>query len=153
MTREGDDVSQSSRVVLTALSAAAVLTMSGCAAFDDAPDDVVYCVDANNQIVDDAKCDDTTTHGGGGTSPLFWYMIGRYQSGLSQGTALDPSYATSRVPYNDPTARSNAGLSKSGKVAQVGKSVSGKSGGFGSGSSGGSGGKSGGFGSSGSSGG
>ncbi len=135
-----------------AVSATAVLVLGGCSAFDDSPDDVVYCVDADNKVVDDSKCDDSSSSGGVGSNPAFWYLIGRYQGGLSQGTVLDPSVSKYRVPYNDATARGNAGLSKTGKVAQVGKSVSGKSAGLGSGKSG-SGGKSGGFGSTGSSGG
>jgi len=136
-------VNQSKRMVLPALAAAAMLTLSGCSAFEEEPDDVVYCVDESNTVVDDAKCDDTTTTNSG-TSPLFWYMMGRYNTGLPLGSKLDPSQSTQRVPFNDPAARSAAGLNKSGTVA-TGKSVSGKSGGFGTGTSG----KPGGFGGSG----
>ena len=135
-------VNQTKRMVLPALAAAAMLTLSGCSAFEEEPDDVVYCVDESNTVVDDSKCDDTTTSSG--TSPLFWYMMGRYNTGLPLGSKLDPSQSTQRVPFNDPAARSAAGLNKSGTVA-TGKSVSGKSGGFGTGTSG----KPGGFGGSG----
>ena len=118
------------------LAAAAFLT--GCGAGE--PDDVVYCVDKDNVIVDDSKCDDSTgTHGNG----AFWYMMGRYSPGLTPGTRLDPGLSTARFSSTDSAARTKAGFSPTGKIS-TGKSAgfgtgSGKSGGFGGSGHGGSG--------------
>lgn len=120
---------------LSALLAASVLFMSGCSSFEE-PDDVVYCVDESNAVVDQQKCDDDATSNSG----LYWYMIGRYGAGLPVGSQLDSSQSTSRFKSNDATARNTAGLPKTGKVS-TGQSVTGKSGGIGTGT-----GKSGGFG-------
>jgi hypothetical protein len=116
-------------LVLPALAAAAVLTMR-CSAFEE-PDDVVYCVDESNTVVDDANCDDTATSSGG-SNALYYYMLGRYSMGLPVGSQLDPSLSTARVPFNDPNARTSVGLTKSGTIT-TGVSASGKPGGFGTG--------------------
>lgn len=115
------------------LAAAAFLT--GCGAGE--PDDAVYCVDNDNVVVDDNKCDDSTgTHGNG----AFWYMMGRYNSGLTPGTRLDPGLSTARFSSTDSAARTKAGFSPTGKIS------TGRSGGLGAGTNSG---KSGSFGSSG----
>jgi len=124
------------KMALPALAMSATLFLSGCSAFEE-PDDVLYCVDEGNKVVDQQKCDDDATSNGG----AFWYMMGRYGTGLPAGSQLDSSQSTSRFKSNDAAARSTAGLTQTGKVS-TGKSVTGKSGGFGTGS-----GNSGGFGS------
>ena len=123
-------MNQTRHLMLPALGIAAALVLSGCSAFEEA-DDVVYCVDDDNVVVDEAKCNDTTTTSGG-SGALFWLMMGRYSTGLPVGSKLDSGLSTNRVAFNDPAARTAAGLSKSGTVG-TGKSVSGKSGSFGTG--------------------
>lgn len=129
------------RVLLPTLMVAAIaVTASGCAPFEE-PDDVVYCVDDSNTVVDDTKCNEpAATSGGSTTNPAFWYLIGRFSGGLPIGSQLDPALSTNKVPVNSPSARSAAGLNSTGKVS-TGTSISGKGAGFGSGT-----GKGGGFG-------
>lgn len=125
----------SSPIAITAASALA-FGLSGCGANE--PDDVVYCVDENNVIVDQDLCDDSSgTHSNG----IFWYMMGRYSSGMQPGQSLDPQLQTARFRSNDGAARTKAGFKSSGKIS-TGKSAgfgtgSGKSGGFGGGAKGG----------------
>lgn len=137
-TQEGSRIK---RVLLPTLMVAAIaVTASGCAPFEE-PDDVVYCVDDTNQVVDDTKCNEpAATNGGGGANPAFWYLIGRFSGGLPIGSQLDPALSTNKVPVNNPSARAAAGLNSTGKVS-TGTSISGKGAGFGSGT-----GKGGGFG-------
>lgn len=129
------------RVLLPTLMVAAIaVTASGCAPFEE-PDDVVYCVDDSNTVVDDTKCNEPgATNGGSTANPAFWYLIGRFSGGLPVGSQLDPALSTNKVPVNSPSARSAAGLNSTGKVS-TGTSISGKGAGFGSGT-----GKGGGFG-------
>ena len=137
-TSEGSRIK---RVLLPTLMVAAIaVTASGCAPFEE-PDDVVYCVDDSNTVVDDTKCNEPgATSGGSAANPAFWYLIGRFSGGLPIGSRLDPALSTNKVPVNSPSARSAAGLNSTGKVS-TGTSISGKGAGFGSGS-----GKGGGFG-------
>lgn len=136
------------RIALPAVAALAALVLAGCAddQFESTPSDTVYCVDEDNTIVDESRCDDTSTgHGGGGGSALAWFLIGRYAGGLSVGSRLDPAMSTSRFAANDSAARAAAGLSSTGRVSNGISASTGKAAGFGKGS-GGSGGKPGGFG-------
>jgi hypothetical protein len=127
------------RVLLPTLMVAALaVTASGCASFEE-PDDVVYCVDDSNTVVDDTKCNDPAVTSSTG-NPAFWYLIGRFSGGLPLGSQLDPALTTNKVPVNNSSARTAAGLSPTGKVS-TGTSISGKGAGFGSGT-----GKGGGFG-------
>lgn len=88
----------------------------------------VYCVDANDNVVDNSLCDETTTSTGSGSHFLMFaaagYLLGsRLPSG---GTRISPT---------DKAARTAAGLSSTGRAA--GTTV--KSGGIGKGSTGSSG--------------
>jgi hypothetical protein len=123
---------------LAGMSAVAVLALSGCSSIGNEPDDVVYCVDKDDKVVSQEKCDDDASRGGGG----FFYMHGPYATGLTPGTKLDSSKAYgTKVPSSATSAqRDAAGLPKTGSITS-GKSIPGKTGGFGAGS-----GKSGGFG-------
>lgn len=151
-------------IALPAVIAAASLVLAGCSAgmFESAPEDTVYCVDQNNTIVDEQKCEEESaasasqpstgsgSHGVG--SALFFYMIGRYSGGLQPGTRLDQNLSTHRFATTDQAARTQAGMPATGPVKN-GYSVStGKPAGFGSksGGSGNNGGKPGGFGGAGS---
>ena len=123
----------SKRITLPAVAAAAALVLSGCSAgFGDA--DRAYCVDKDNRVVSESNCDQTR----GGTGAGFWFLAGRYASGIAPGTQLDSSQSTARIAASDTPARTAAGIGKTGIVN--GSVASGKAG-FGSGS-----GKSGGFG-------
>lgn len=119
------------RVLLPTLMVAALaVTASGCSSFEE-PDDVVYCVDGSNKVVDDTKCNEPGATNSG-ANPAFWYLIGRFSGGLPVGSQLDPTLSTNKVPVNNSSARSAAGLKPTGKVS-TGSSVSGKGAGFGSG--------------------
>lgn len=144
------------RIALPAVTAMAALVLSGCSGevYESAPTDTVYCVDADNTIVDEAQCDDVDPTaspnpnggGGGGSGLLAWFLIGRYAGGLQPGTTLDPSMSTSRVAAGDAGARRAAGLAETGRIsngisASTGRPASigrgpgsdGKPGGFGNG--------------------
>lgn len=140
---------QPTKFVLPAVAAAAALVLAGCspAIEEEAePTDTVYCVDAENTIVDEELCNEQTeTHHSGASTALLFFMIGRYAGGLSTGTRLDPTLSSQRFQTTDTEARRAANLATSGvvrngtsaatgKPASLGKSgTSGKSGGFGTG--------------------
>ena len=113
---------------VTALAVGLAMTgaLSACSGTTD---DVVYCVDQNNQIVDDSKCDDST---GTSNNGLFWYMVGRYGSGLQPGTRLDPAQGQ-RVSPRDQAARERAGIPRTGKVSTGKTGTVASKGGFGKG--------------------
>lgn len=134
--------SRASRSVATpAVVVLAAASFLGACGAPEEKDDVVYCVDESNETVDPDRCDDST---GTTSNGIFYYMMGRYNSGLPIGSQLNPSQSTARFRSTDTAARTKYGFSPSGKIA-TGKSAgfgtgSGKSGGFGGSKSGGSGG-------------
>ncbi|HEX8390147.1 MAG TPA: hypothetical protein VF597_01895 [Candidatus Saccharimonadales bacterium] len=89
---------------------------------------VAYCVDENDNILDDQDlCDDND--GGGGSG--FFFLAGPYSPGLQPGTRLDRSQGT-RISPSDPDARAKAGLPKTGKVTTGKAGTYFRPGGFGS---------------------
>ncbi|SDF61275.1 hypothetical protein SAMN05660324_0649 [Klenkia brasiliensis] len=123
-----------------ALTAAMVLafTASGCSSGED---EVAYCVDQSNQVVDDDYCDSGYSGGGG-----YFIWLGSPGRSLSRGSVV-PSGGTTINP-TDSTARANAGLPSSGSYTSG--SGGSRSGGFGTSIDGGGSSSHGGFGSSGS---
>jgi len=126
-----------------ALSVAMVVafTASGCSSDDD---EVAYCVDQSNQVVDDDYCDSGYNGGGG-----YFIWLGSPGRSLSRGSTVPSGGQT--INPSDSSARASAGLPSSGSYTSG--SGGSRSGGFGTsidggGSSGGS--SHGGFGSSGS---
>lgn len=116
-----------------------MLLLAGCTSMGG---NSAYCVDNNNKVVSQAKCNQD--NGGGG----FYYLVGPYGPNRAVGSTLDSTKAAyPRFSSSDTTSRTNAGLPKTGAITN-GKTVSGGFGGgkSGSGKSGSGAGKSGGFG-------
>lgn len=111
---------------LVSMAVAGVLvapSLVACGSDDEQTDQTVYCVDQNDNVVDDSLCDETST--GSGSHFLMFaaagYLLGsRLPAG---GTRISPT---------DRAARAAAGLSATGRAA--GTTV--KSGGIGKGSTG-----------------
>lgn len=126
------------RFTLPAVATAAALVLTGCGSsgFETAsqPEDTVYCVNAQNVVVDEAQCESEananggTTHNSVGSSLLLWYMVGRFTSGLRPGARLDPAMSSHRVQTTDAAGRSAAGLSPTGAVKNGQSAGFGKSG-------------------------
>ena len=97
----------------------------------------VYCVDEQDQVVDDEQCEEAERNGGfvGGV-PFFFLLGGFGGNRYSVGQTIPRQYtgAATRVNPSDTSARSRSGLPSSGKVSS-GTRISG---GIGSGSVGGS---------------
>jgi hypothetical protein len=94
------------------------LASGGVAACDSQPDEeeVFYCVDENETIVDEENCDDDRARSGVGVLPLFFLAhSSRYAKGLRPGTKLPPGGA--KFAYNDAAARAQWGLPSNGRVA------------------------------------
>ena len=120
------------------LSGAAMgwLTACGTGADDENDAREVYCVDEQDQVVDDEQCEEAERNGGfvGGV-PFFFLLGGFGGNRYSVGQTIPQQYtgAATRVNPSDTSARSRAGLPSSGRVSS-GTRVSG---GIGSGAGGG----------------
>ena len=110
-----------------ALVAVPVLALAFTACGGD--DDNAYCVDQNDQIVENRYCDDEATHGGIGGGAFFWYYGGRALGGgrFAPGTRLSGGdrVAASNVAENARRGGFGSRTSASG----VGRAVSSHSGG------------------------
>ncbi len=113
------------------------LTACGTEADDENEAREVYCVDEQDQVVEDEQCEEAERNGGfvGGV-PFFFLLGGFGGNRYSVGQTIPRQYtgAATRVNPSDTSARSRSGLPSRGKVA----SGSRISGGIGSGSVGGS---------------
>ena len=111
-------------LVVVPLLAAAV---TGCGGNDTA-----YCVDQNDNVVNEDDCDDD---GNGRGGFFFWAHSPRYKKGLKPGAKL-PS-GGSKFAYNDAAQRSAWGLPATGRVSNgtVKSNVVGSGGDSGGGSS------------------
>lgn len=98
----------------TILAAAAGLALAGCGEEDNRD---VYCVDGDNNVVDEDLCDDAGNVHGGGSYFFFVGNLGGHS--YSPGQRIPQSYISTgqRVSPTNPTARANAGLPKTGKVS------------------------------------
>jgi len=124
------------RSVLTTvvLATAATGWLTGCG-MEDEPEEEVYCVDEDQNVVDDDMCD--SDYNGSGS---FFFLMGNFGgSGYRVGEKI-PGSSHKRIDARSSSARSKAGLSPTGKVSS-GTRVSG---GIGSGSGGAKGGSAGG---------
>lgn len=111
---------------LVSMAVAGVLvapSLVACGSDDEQSEQTVYCVDANDNVVDDSLCDETNTSSGS-------HFLMFAAAGYLLGSRL-PSGGT-RISPTDKAARSAAGLSSTGRAA--GTTV--KSGGIGKGSTG-----------------
>jgi hypothetical protein len=108
------------------LTGAAMGFLAACGAGDagsndeDAEAREVYCVDEQDQVVDDDQCEEAERHGGFvGGLPFFFLMGGFGGNRYNVGQRIPAQYtgAATRVNPADGGARSRNGLPPAGKVA------------------------------------
>ena len=104
------------------LLALPVLAVAFTACGDE--DESAYCVDENDQIVENRYCDDEALHGGGA---FFWYYGGGLNGRIGQRVSGGDKVAASNVAENSR----RGGFGSSGKTAAsgVGRAVAAHSGG------------------------
>ena len=111
---------------LIGLAVSGVLVVPSVAACGSRGEEqTAYCVDANNQVVDDSNCDESNGYGGG----LFFLFLAT--GGFGRGAVI-PTGGGTRINPADSGARVAAGLPGTGKAA--GTTI--RSGGIGKGSGG-----------------
>ncbi len=122
------------RLIGMALSGVLVVPSVASCSSSGGEDQTAYCVDANNQVVDDSNCDESRGYGGG----LFFLFLAT--GGFGRGSVI-PAAGGSRINPADSAARVRAGLPGTGKAAGttirsggIGKGAGGKVGGTGFGS-------------------
>ena len=119
------------------LSGAAMgwLTACGSGSENDNEAREVYCVDEQDQVVDDDQCEEAERNGGFVGGLPFFFLIGGFGGNrYSVGQTIPRQYTqvATRVNPSDTSARSRNGLPSNGKVS----SGSRISGGLGAGSAG-----------------
>ena len=120
---------RSHRSRAVSLMAVPVLAIAFAACGDD--DDSAYCVDQNDQIVENRYCDDEAYAGNGGGGAFFWFYGGSPVRGSSYATGTKlkggDKVAASNVAEN--ARRGGFGSSGRGSASGVGRAVSSHSGG------------------------
>lgn len=112
------------------LMAVPVLAIAFAACGSD--DDSAYCVDENDQIVENRYCDDEARSGGGGGSAFFWFYGGSAIGGnrYVPGTKLSGGEKVAASNVAENARRGGFGSSGRGTAASgVGRSVASHSGG------------------------
>ncbi|WP_111765777.1 hypothetical protein [Nakamurella deserti] len=114
------------RLIGLALSGVLVVpSVAACGSSGDDDEQTAYCVDANNQVVDDSNCDERNGYGGG------FFFLFLATGGFGRGSYI-PTTGGTRINPADSAARVRAGLPGTGKAA--GTTI--RSGGIGKGSGG-----------------
>ena len=135
-TSRGNRVKAAIGTVTLTGAAMGFLAACGTDGDDDNEAREVYCVDEQDQVVDDEQCEEAERNGGyvGGV-PFFFLLGGFGGNRYSVGQTIPQQYtgAATRVNPSDSSARSRNGLPSSGRVSS-GTRVSG---GIGSGAGGG----------------
>ena len=84
---------------------------------DDGEEYTAYCVNDQNQVVDDNRCDDTRGGASGGMNGFWFVMLPSYGSpSYSSGQYIPRDRGYQRINSGDTRARSNAGLAPKGTV-------------------------------------
>lgn len=120
------------RLVSMAVSGVLVVPSLAACSSSGGEEQTAYCVNAENQVVDDSNCDESRGYGGGS---FFLFMA---VGGFGRGSYI-PTGGGTRINPADPAARASAGLPTTGKAAGttvrsggVGKGSGGSTGGSGS---------------------
>ena len=126
-------------ITTVSLTGAAIGFLTACGGGGDDNDArEVYCVDEQDNVVDEDQCEDAERNGGIGLGGLpFFFLLGNFGGNrYSVGQRIPSQYTSTgtRVNPSDTAARSANGLPSTGKVTS-GTRVSG---GIGSGKAGGS---------------
>jgi hypothetical protein len=91
------------------------IAFAGCGGDDD----TAYCVDENDQIVENRYCDDDALHGGAGT--YFWYY-GGHASRYVPGTRISGGDRVSATNISENVRRGGFGSSsRSGSPSGIGR--------------------------------
>jgi hypothetical protein len=99
------------------------LAFAGCGGDDD----TAYCVDENDQIVENRYCDDEATGGGLGAGAFFWYYGGAGGGRLAPGTKLTGGERVSASNVAENARRGGFGSRSS--ASGVGRAVGSSTGG------------------------
>ena len=102
------------------LSGAAMGFLTACGQDTAEEEQTAYCVDENDNVVDDDLCDESERNGGfvGGV-PYFFFLGSFGGNRYSPGQRIPSTYTSSgtRINPSDSSARSRAGLPSSGRVS------------------------------------
>ena len=120
---------RSHRSRAVSLMAVPVLAIAFAACGDD--DDSAYCVDQNDQIVENRYCDDEAYAGNGGGGAFFWFYGGSPLRGSSYapGTRLTGGEKVAASNVAENARRGGFGSSGRTGASGVGRSVASHSGG------------------------
>jgi hypothetical protein len=106
------------------LTGAAMGFLAACGAGDAGSNDnearEVYCVDEQDQVVDDSQCEEAERNGGFIGGLPFFFLLGSFGGNrYNVGQRIPQQYTgpATRVNPSDSTARSRNGLPRTGTVA------------------------------------
>ena len=110
----------STAVRLTVVPLLAASFLAGCG--DD--EETAYCVDENDEVVENRYCDDEAYAGNGGTGAFFWYYGGSAGSrGYVKGTKLSGGDKVAASNVAESARRGGFGASGRTGSSGVGRAV------------------------------